>query len=217
MGYKMLKYALVLAASFAIVPDNGSAASLSFAGGTAGTVGTNFNLNRSSESVDLSGGVVVFSGPTGGSVGGGLILDRKASLDFTFVGKEAAARNRFFLGSADSALSNRGPLGSTLSGTFDVGSVDFGFDTILGGRTLSILNNGTSAFGGLAIAFSQIFNGGKSVYALFDDGRGDNDFDDMVVRIDITSDLSEVPLPAGGLLIGSALAGLALVRRRRKN
>lgn len=213
----MFKKVMVLVAALAAVPAIGSAASLSFNGGTSFATPSNFDLNRSLESVDLGSEVVFFSAPSTGSIGGGLELDSKASLEFTFIGKEAAAFNTFFLGSGGEALTTRSTLGSTLSGAFSSGSIDFGFDTLLNGSIVSILNGGASGFAGLGLAFSEIFNGGKSVYALFDDGRGDNDLDDMVVRIDVIADISEVPLPAGAVLMGTALAAFGFARRRRKN
>ena len=55
---------------------------------------------------------------------------------------------------------------------------------------------------------------GKSLYVFLDDlGAGpDDDHDDLVVRIDVAS---EVPLPAGFALMGTVLAGLGLLRRRK--
>ena len=50
----------------------------------------------------------------------------------------------------------------------------------------------------------------KKVLAFFGDGRGDSDFDDMVVRISV------IPLPAGGLLLLTAMGGFAVARRKKK-
>ena len=53
----------------------------------------------------------------------------------------------------------------------------------------------------------------SAFYVLFDDiAFGDRDFDDMVTKTEV----STVPIPAGGLMLLSALGG-ALVLRRRKN
>lgn len=62
----------------------------------------------------------------------------------------------------------------------------------------------------IALAFSRIDN--DSFYVLFDDiGGGDRDFDDMAMRIDVTA----VPLPAGILLLLTALGGLGFMRSRQ--
>ena len=68
--------------------------------------------------------------------------------------------------------------------------------------------------GDIAVAFSKIFNGGKSVVIGFDNGLGgpDRTFDDLVARIDIAA----IPLPAAGwLLLGGLGVAAAAVRRRR--
>jgi hypothetical protein len=50
---------------------------------------------------------------------------------------------------------------------------------------------------------------GSRVLALFGDGRGDSDQDDMAVEI------SAVPVPAAGFLLIGALGGLVALRRRK--
>ena len=109
------------------------------------------------------------------------------------------------------SLSNKGPLNASFSVADDGGFVDFLFRTISSGAQISEITNGVGATGPLArkldVAFLQ--EGSKSVLAFFDDGRGDSDFDDMVIRISV------VPLPAGGLLLLTALGGFAAMRRRK--
>jgi hypothetical protein len=72
------------------------------------------------------------------------------------------------------------------------------------------VNGGVSDLAALSISFGAVFNNGKSVYAFFGDGRGDRDYDDMVVRIDA------VPLPASALLLLGAFGGLGAIRRKKK-
>lgn len=51
-------------------------------------------------------------------------------------------------------------------------------------------------------------------YLALDDSGADNDdnHDDIIVRVDV----APIPLPAGGLLLLTALGGMAVLRRRRK-
>lgn len=69
----------------------------------------------------------------------------------------------------------------------------------------------------LEIGVSGVFdhNGKKTVLLFFGDGvdRDDSDLDDMVIAISATP----IPLPAGLMLLGSALAGLGIAGRRRKS
>jgi hypothetical protein len=55
--------------------------------------------------------------------------------------------------------------------------------------------------------------GGYGALLFLDEG-GDSDYDDLIVRLEVTTP-STVPLPAGGLLLAGAMAGLAGLRRRR--
>lgn len=47
---------------------------------------------------------------------------------------------------------------------------------------------------------------------MFNDGGGDRDYDDMVVRMEV----SPVPVPAALPLLASALGGLGFFARRRQ-
>lgn len=167
--------------------------------------------------------VTVFeSGTDGGNIGGGLYISGNSTVKYTFLGKEASAENALFtIGGA--SLSNTMAVGSSITvSQTGPGFVDFFFQTqekgwwedINGNGTFSeffsITNGLTTQFSGLAIAFSAVFNNGRSVLAFFGDGRGDNDYDDMVIRIDI------VPLPATALMLLGAVGGLGALRLRRK-
>lgn len=90
--------------------------------------------------------------------------------------------------------------------------LDFNFTSSLeiGGVNVSA---GSGGFVGSAvIAFSAVFNGGRSVYAFFGDSVSNNnrDWDDMVVRIDVA------PIPASALPLLAGLGGIAAIKRRKK-
>lgn len=141
----------------------------------------------------------------------------KASLTVTFLGTEASATNEavtFGIGGTSLSLNSKT---STAGESYTIGIEDL-LGTVPFTFT-SDVNGGTSAgadgfVGNAAIAFSEVFNGGRSVYAYFDDSgaRDDRDYDDMVVRIDI----APIPLPAAGWMLLAGLGGLYGMRRIRK-
>lgn len=158
---------------------------------------------------------------SGLSFSGGLMVDGPTTLRFTYVGKEAGAKN-VALAQASQEISNTSAIGTSVNYTqATAGKVAFGFRTFEGswedingnnvtGEAFRIINGGGSTYGNLTLALGTVFNGGKSVYAFFGDGRGDVDYDDMVIRIDA------VPVPAAAFLLFSGLLGLGAVARRRK-
>lgn len=145
-----------------------------------------------------------------GTFSGGLLVSGPAKITFTYLGKEAGYSN-----SAVSLVSG-GTLSDLVAGasiTFNQlvsGLVQFSFETD-GDGGQSITNGGGSTSPALDMAFRMISP--TSYFALFGDGGGgnDDDLDDMVIRIDV----APIPLPAGGLLLIGALAGLAALRRRK--
>ncbi len=220
---RLFKRALAGLALAATMTTAAAAATFNITGGTASVLPATYNPSCNGCTAPAVGDpITVFSGSTGGSIGGGLGISSAATLRFTFIGKEAGAMNALFsIGGA--TLTNTGGFNTTFTVYQTVaGFLNFLFQTQEGGLwddingngvgndQLGISNGGTTQFGGLSMAFSSIFNQGKSVYAFFGDGRGDVDFDDMVVRIDV------VPLPATALLMFGALGGLGALRARRK-
>lgn len=139
----------------------------------------------------------------------GLRIDGPTTLRVTFLGKEAAANNVAF-STGGGSVSNTDGLGSTFDFVVAAaGTVDFTF------KALSVVTGSMAGFEGFAlnggIAF-KLFNGGKGVYAFFDDSGADKDrdWDDMVVKIEV------VPVPAAGLLLLGGLGAMAAMKRRRK-
>lgn len=139
----------------------------------------------------------------------GLEISGAAPIKVTFLGKEAGASNVAFSMAGGSITNDNANIGSSYIVDVMMGTVDFTFRSISLGTKA-----GADGFTGTAaIAFSAVTNGGRTVFAYFDDSGGsdDRDWDDMVVRIDV------VPVPAAGLLLLGGLGGLAALKRRRKS
>lgn len=221
MNIKFIGAAIVGAAMMVATPA--ISASLSIVGGVADTLPANFNPTPST-GASVGDAVTVFQAAAdGGAIGGGLQIDPLGSgamIRVTFLGKEAGAQN---LASMDligstGVLNNKTSVAGDFIDFADAGGfVDFLFRTTNANETVgfnpAITNGGVSEFAPMSMSFGSIFtgsNGRDAVLAFFGDGRGDNDFDDMVVSIQI------IPLPAGILLMLTALGGLAFVGRRRR-
>ncbi|MEL6792601.1 MAG: VPLPA-CTERM sorting domain-containing protein, partial [Pseudomonadota bacterium] len=213
MRFKLLAGVLLGAGMLAAAPA--SAATFTIDGGTP-----DFLPNPTFNPTPFTGAspgdpVTLFESATnGGSIGGGLKINPDgagAMIRVTFLGKEAGADNSFIeLTGANGTLNNKTSVVGDFIDFADAGGfVDFLFRTTNADQTVgfnpSITNGGISEFAPLSMSFSSIFTGdkgGDAVLAFFGDGRGDNDFDDMVVSIQI------IPLPAGILLMLTALGGL---------
>lgn len=199
-----------------------SAATFNITGGVSANLPANFNPTPVT-SASVGDPVTLFEAAAdGGNIGGGLQIDPVGSgamIRVTFLGKEAGADNSFVeLTGTNGTLNNKTSVAGDFIDFADAGGfVDFLFRTTNANQTVgfnpSITNGGVSQFAPLALAFSGIFTGSKggdAVIAFFGDGRGDNDFDDMVVSIEV------IPLPAGILLLLTALGGLGFMTRKRQ-
>lgn len=154
------------------------------------------------------------SASTGLSLTGGPAL-----VTYTYLGSEAGNRN-YAADVFGTVFENRGTsqsaVGDSVSG-FNAGGnglLDFAFGTSFPVQSQSLFsNNGVAAPATSTYAVAYVRISDTSYYVLFDDIHSqDRDFDDMAMRIDI----SEVPLPAGGLLLLSGLLGAGALRRRNK-
>jgi hypothetical protein len=165
-----------------------------------------------------------------GYYGSQVRLTSAATVTYTFLGFEAAFKNRFLAGAdifdteahAGNNVSNLAGLASFTQAA-GPGLLDFSFLTNNGAIGIANGGDNTNNTGTGPDFFASIVGdpdalSGFSLYVFLDDlGAGpDDDHDDMVVRIDV-SDIASVPVPAGIVLAGStALLGFGLARRRRR-
>lgn len=221
----LIKSAL-LALALPLLAGAASAASLTLAGTgygitkTIGGTGASFSLVTPTYT-GLTGGVgdvgdrlYILSG-TVKTASNGLSMSAPARVRLTYLGSEAGFTNTSVnLLTAATIFSNKvNSVGNVVQAVFPAGLLAFAYRS---GNGSGIANNGAAFNTNLAdigIAFSDLFNGGKSVLVFFDDnGAGpDRDFDDLAMRVDVAS----VPAPAAGLLLVGALGGLGAAARRR--
>ncbi|WP_037492548.1 VPLPA-CTERM sorting domain-containing protein [Sneathiella glossodoripedis] len=205
------KASMILAAIFALFTAvSANAATLSIVGGTSVNLPGNFSESPLA-ATGLQVGDTVTAFDSSNSSSEGLALSGSTQVRFEYLGKEAGYTNRAIeLGGFGILFNtNTASVGDSVTVTLSPnanGLLPFKFSTS-GGGTPADAENGNIT-NPLAIAFSSITN--NSVVALFGDGAGDHDFDDMAIRISV------VPLPPALLLFGGALIGLGWIGRRRK-
>jgi hypothetical protein len=167
------------------------------------------NFNPAQPITGLPSGTIVTN--FSGLYTGGLTVAGPVKVTLTYLSKEAS-----FANSAQGLVAGAAILTDTVVGASTsfvqstAGLLKFKFMTAgLGGQQID--NGVGSANSALDMAFKKISD--TSYYALFGDGGGgnDDDFDDMVLRIDV----APVPLPAAGFLLFGAIGGLAALRRRK--
>lgn len=215
-----MKFRVAISAAIASVMmvSAAAAASLSISEGTSFVLGSGSDPHDPTygdpsiaPSVGNGHSVLAFGdGFTNFNGSNGLSLSENAIIQVTFLGKEANATN-VAMNYGTGSISNNDLAGSFFRTNDDPDWVALVFETFdKNGGSLGTIENNTAGqtYAGLSMAFFQ--EDSKNVIAFFGDGRGDTDFDDMVVRISI------VPLPAGGVLLLTALGGFAVARRKKK-
>ena len=202
-----------------------SAATLTlFGGDTGNAVPFNFGPLRDvngpvATPTNLEAPVTIFDEDDG--AGSGLVVSgaEMVRVTLTYLGYEAGNTNS---GASKLSIFGDGFFQNTVSVTGDQVSftqaagtgtlVSLFFETLGEITEPCTIDNGGSLGSTCQIAFSSIFNNGMSTYAMFGDGLGDSDLDDLVFRVDVAA----VPLPASALLLLAGLGGLGAVARRKK-
>lgn len=202
---KLLTSALVGAALFA---GQAVAGSLSIIGGTEATLPANYGIGTDIPGVGVGSSVLTFTGSE--LSGAGLELNGDSELSFTYLGHSAAASNDLVELAGGQSMNNKtASYGDSISADFVSGLVDFAFNTDWKGG--GSIENGVGTTGGRPLNLTFLKEHDHSVLVFFGDGAGDLDMDDMVIRV------STVPLPAGALLMLTAVGGLGVASRRKKS
>lgn len=187
------------------------AASLSIIGGNTVSLNSDFSL-AGTTGLAIGTEVLAFNSSNDGPNTGLYLTGSPVDVTFEYLGSEAANYNRSFEydnGGTNFLFSNSGNWSvgdKEVVGFAEEGIMEFYFKTI----NNRYANNAGNIAAGLTLAFFQESAG--SVIALFGDGAGDSDYDDLALRISVTA----VPLPPAILLFGGAMIGLGWLSRRRK-
>ncbi|MBE7636392.1 hypothetical protein GUA87_06010 [Sneathiella sp. P13V-1] len=210
---KLIKAAFVGLALMVLPTAAAQSATLSLVGGTSNvTLPANFSGNPQLALTGLQAGVdqvTVFN--SSNAANEGLALSGPATIRFDYLGTEAGYTNKAIELEGFGVLFNNktSTPGQSVTVTLSPnanGLLPFKFSTSGGGNPADAENGNIT--NPLAIAFTDIVN--NSVIALFGDGAGDQDYDDMAIRISV------VPLPPALVLFGAALFGLGWLGKRKK-
>ena len=225
----MNKFKIIAAAAGVAIAGfatSSSAATLGFIGGdSVASVPGNFGALRDingpvATPATLTAPLTLFDGTASLFDGLTVMGGDTVKVTLTYLGFEAGNLN---IGASLEAIgqsftTTTSAMGDSISflqdGGTGIGSlVSLAFNSQSNGNTVCGVVNGDYAGNPCQVAFSSIFSDGKSTYAMFGDGAGDSDLDDMVLRIDV----SEVPLPAAAWLMLAGIGSLGAMRRLKKS
>lgn len=197
----------IAAAALSAIGTIAGAATLSVNGSTtSGSVPADFDLTAET-GISVGDPLIIVDANNVGSLD--ISVSAPTTLYYTYLGSEALNENVALEVQLNSVLFNNktSNIGETVVVTDDGDVVDFLFRDVTQNE---VIQNGDvgNADPGLSIAFYVVDQ--YSVIALFGDGAGDQDYDDIAILI------STVPLPAGALLLLTGLGGFAAMRRRKK-
>ncbi len=203
---KKLLSALALAAL-----ATSAGAQVTFSGGVVHQPLLNYNPNGAAAGI----------APNGGQENA-LINTTAGILTATFLGFEAIDTDTFTFTLAGSTLSNKGALGSSISGPVVAGGLNFTFADLFAGTTVGN-GGGSGDFTSYAVlgtfagaVFTPITSAGGNTYDLilgFNDGlRVDADYDDMVIGLKVVA----IPEPETYALLLAGLGAVGFIARRRQ-
>ena len=196
----------LLVTGMMMAAGSAQAAILSVTGGGASTIPAGFDLTAET---GLNVGDPILTFNSGTAPGFGLQIDVSDTLTFEFLGSEAANTNTISSGGSQIFSTATASPGDTAS-VPAIGGADFLVDFIFASGGGGTATNGGPITSPLSFAFAAITD--TSVIVLFGDGAGDQDFDDMAVRISV----SQIPLPPAVWLLISAILGLVSFSRIRR-
>jgi hypothetical protein len=183
--------------------------SLDTTGSIAGNLDSSFDSTASGGLVSDGQAITIYDGPLANPTGGLQVVGGSADLTVTYLGKEAGFTNTFNLGGELFNTGTTAPNTSLPVLGVGAGIIDFLFHSSGGGGVDAV--NGGPIPAGVSIAFADL--GGGAFLALFNDPGQDVDWDDMVVKIQV----SQVPLPPAVWLLISAILGLVSFTRIRRS
>jgi hypothetical protein len=198
-----MKRFLIAAAVLTGLSGYAQAASLSYSGTATHTL-TGYDL---SATTGVSNGTKIFREKNSGD---GLYLNGTSNITLTYLGSEAGHTNIFRMPSPIEVFRNKTtPLWSQTTITnVSAGLLKFSFFDLI--ACLGI-NNGQGNHDHKN-SIGVFMESAKSALVMFNDLGGDKDYDDMVVRVQV----SPVPVPAALPLLVTALGGLGFMAKRRK-
>ena len=178
----------VLSASLqASISHDANVGFFSLVGGTLSTLNGNFNPPdwANYDGIGIGSQIHVFDSHS--QAGQGLLLLGPSSVTFTFLGSEAGYQNAAFYDGQKLFLNHNDAVGATIGGlNADAGLLDFLFRSITPGNEDAV--NGGPINPGVLLGLAVVSE--TRAYAFFKDiAAGDLDFDDMVVRIDVSPQL----------------------------
>jgi PEP-CTERM motif len=154
-------------------------------------------------------------------VGATLSANVPGTVTYTYIGSESGFINQFFTNTSASGTATFTTPGSTnmIFVTCAAPCTPFSFSTGGGTLAFSFRSPSGSAVNGVDGAIEPNFGiwlqNPDTAYFYFNDGSGDRDFNDMIVRANFAPGVGAVPEPHTVALVFAGLVILGIIARRR--